>query len=296
MLRVRRRLSASHPRRLGDLTVATVAAAIVAGAWFAVPLPWRGGLVVGLGTSGVALALRRPFVLAAGGFVVASTLAAHAWPVPASSAQVRFAAVVTLRTDPSAFGPSVAAEALSAGRHLELRAFGGSARRLRARLAGQQLAVEGRLAPLGDRDGWLRTRHVVGIVEVTHVTFAGHGSPLARSANRVRRLLVKGARTMDPLDRSLYLGFVIGDDRDQPAAIVDEFRASGLSHLTAVSGEKFILSSFSVSAEWELDRAALRCSEPSPHAVDLLALDGERFSQALLSHAASSAHGESDRL
>jgi competence protein ComEC len=42
---------------------------------------------------------------------------------------------------------------------------------------------------------------------------------------------------MDPLDRSLYLGFVIGDDRAQPPAVVEQFRASGLAHLSAVSGE-----------------------------------------------------------
>src|SRR5262249_58861202 len=63
------------------------------------------------------------------------------------------------------------------------------------------------------------------------------GTPLARSANRVRGALDRGARTMTPLDRSLYLGFIVGDDRGQPPAVVDQFRASGLSHLTAVSGE-----------------------------------------------------------
>ena len=42
---------------------------------------------------------------------------------------------------------------------------------------------------------------------------------------------------MDPRDRSLYLGFVVGADRAQPAEVLDQFRASGLSHLSAVSGE-----------------------------------------------------------
>jgi competence protein ComEC len=35
----------------------------------------------------------------------------------------------------------------------------------------------------------------------------------------------------------LFRGLVIGDDRDQPMAMIDRFRASGLSHLTAVSGQ-----------------------------------------------------------
>jgi competence protein ComEC len=235
MLRVRRTRPASHRRALGDLAVTGVAAAVVAGAWLALPLAWPHGLLLGVAACGAALALRRPYALAAGAFLLASALAAHA--APASSPRAPFAALVTLRTDPSGFGRGVAAEAVSSGRHLELRAFGGPARRLRAALAGQQVMVEGRVGPLGRRDSWLRSRHIVGLVEVRHVSIAGDGSPLARSANRVRRQLVQGARTMDPLDRSLYLGFVIGDDREQPARVVDEFRGSGLSHLTAVSGE-----------------------------------------------------------
>jgi competence protein ComEC len=35
----------------------------------------------------------------------------------------------------------------------------------------------------------------------------------------------------------LYRGLVIGDDRDQPFEMIQRFRASGLSHLTAVSGQ-----------------------------------------------------------
>jgi competence protein ComEC len=38
-------------------------------------------------------------------------------------------------------------------------------------------------------------------------------------------------------DRSLFLGFVLGDDRSQSAAVVTTFRDSGLAHLTAVSGQ-----------------------------------------------------------
>jgi competence protein ComEC len=42
---------------------------------------------------------------------------------------------------------------------------------------------------------------------------------------------------MSPAERSLFLGFVIGDDRGQPPALVTAFRDSGLAHLSAVSGE-----------------------------------------------------------
>ena len=131
---------------------------------------------------------------------------------------------------------------MSHGRLLELRAFGGSARRLRSRLAGHQLVVEGRIRPPPARQAaWLRSRHVVGVLEVIHVTVVGDGSALARSANRVRGLLTRGARTMDPVEGSLYLGFVVGDDRGQPPELVDTFRQAGLGHLNAVSGQNVAL-------------------------------------------------------
>ncbi len=46
---------------------------------------------------------------------------------------------------------------------------------------------------------------------------------------------------MSPVDRALFLGLVIGDDRAEPADLVDDFRAAGLSHLTAVSGQNVAL-------------------------------------------------------
>jgi competence protein ComEC len=63
------------------------------------------------------------------------------------------------------------------------------------------------------------------------------GSPLARSTQRTRNALARGAAPLGPVDRSLFLGLVIGDDRDEPPALVDDFRRSGLGHLTAVSGQ-----------------------------------------------------------
>src|SRR4029450_7181055 len=48
------------------------------------------------------------------------------------------------------------------------------------------------------------------------------------------------ARGSEPLpedDAALFRGLVLGDDAEQPPAMTDRFRASGLSHLTAVSGQ-----------------------------------------------------------
>jgi ComEC/Rec2-related protein len=63
------------------------------------------------------------------------------------------------------------------------------------------------------------------------------GGPPARLANAARRTLVEGARGFSPVERSLYTGLVIGDDREQPATLADDFLGSGLTHLLAVSGQ-----------------------------------------------------------
>jgi ComEC/Rec2-related protein len=63
------------------------------------------------------------------------------------------------------------------------------------------------------------------------------GDPASRLANGVRRTLARGAESLSPSHRSLFLGFVLGDDRGQSPEVVDDFRSSGLTHLLVVSGE-----------------------------------------------------------
>ena len=63
------------------------------------------------------------------------------------------------------------------------------------------------------------------------------GRPLDRASNRVRSAIERGAATLPSDDGALFRGLVVGDDRDQPPEMIGRFRASGLSHLTAVSGQ-----------------------------------------------------------
>lgn len=86
-----------------------------------------------------------------------------------------------------------------------------------------------------DRD---RVRHVVGRATVTDVSeTSAAGTALARASNRVRRALVDGTTSVPEGLRGLFSGLAVGDDRSQPREMVDNFRASGISHLTAVSGQ-----------------------------------------------------------
>ena len=103
---------------------------------------------------------------------------------------------------------------------------------------GEWHHVVGELVVLdAERAGRVAWQHVVGELRVEYVGDRMAGSPLARASNRVRAAIERGASTMGEADGSLFRGLVIGDDRDQPREMIDRFRASGLSHLTAVSGQ-----------------------------------------------------------
>jgi competence protein ComEC len=81
-------------------------------------------------------------------------------------------------------------------------------------------------------------RHVVGRFELVSVGDVVPGDALSRASNRVRAALRSAAASaMAQDDATLFTGLVVGDDGLQPTWMVDDFRASGLSHLTAVSGQ-----------------------------------------------------------
>lgn len=118
-------------------------------------------------------------------------------------------------------------------------ASGPVANLLRRRALGETVHVAGERAPLGPRESvrW-RARHVQGTLRLAHVAeHAAPAPPYARAATRARGLVRAGAAGLAPDDRALLLALLMGDDRAQPRAMVEAFRGSGLSHLSAVSGQ-----------------------------------------------------------
>ena len=114
------------------------------------------------------------------------------------------------------------------------------AKRLRvaAWAAGDRVLVSGVRDSLDPgRRQRVASQHVVGEFTLTWVAEATPGGPLDRASNRVRDVLARGSRALPSGDAALFRGLVLGDDAEQPPAMVDRFRASGLSHLTAVSGQ-----------------------------------------------------------
>ncbi|MFM7069494.1 MAG: ComEC/Rec2 family competence protein, partial [Actinomycetes bacterium] len=84
---------------------------------------------------------------------------------------------------------------------------------------------------------WQRSQHLAGRVATGTAVIGPAPSLLARCANGVRRRLVAGADPLPEDLRPLYLGLVVGDDRSQAPVLRHQFRASGLAHLLAVSGQ-----------------------------------------------------------
>jgi competence protein ComEC len=104
--------------------------------------------------------------------------------------------------------------------------------------SGDQVLLSATRRPLdSERQARVVSQHVVGELEVEWIAQRAGGDALARASGRVRALLERGSRALPEPDSALFRGLVLGDDGDQPPEMVDRFRASGLSHLTAVSGQ-----------------------------------------------------------
>ncbi|MFN2497161.1 MAG: ComEC/Rec2 family competence protein, partial [Pseudonocardiaceae bacterium] len=223
------------------------------------------GVAVSLGALGLlavvaaALSGRWAAVLAAGGVAAALALVigtqlwqAERHPVRAAAERGSVATlVVQVRDDPQAV-----ASAGYGGRrpqpqrvvvHVGLEA---------AELAGQQWRTGGRVVLLAPAAGWtgllpgqrVRASGLLAVPERSDLTVAvlrvrgepevlGAPTPIQRGAERLRSGLRQAAAdTLDPEPAGLLPALVVGDTSTMVPAVKDEFRAAGLTHLTAVSG------------------------------------------------------------
>lgn len=110
--------------------------------------------------------------------------------------------------------------------------------RVRSWRAGEWVVMSGVRRSLdAERSGRVAWQHVVGEFELRWASDVDPGGVVSRASNRVRAAIERAADVLPDGDGALYRGLVVGDDRDQPRAMIERFRASGLSHLTAVSGQ-----------------------------------------------------------
>jgi competence protein ComEC len=235
-----------------------VATLVVVGVWFSdVAVDPSGAvdrriLVVGGSVLGVAAAFvttlgvfhRRTRVV----FVVALCAIGGArgvveWSVASREVSGEIHGLVRIVEDPEWRGRALRVVVDDGRDRLEAFTYGSPARRLSRASAGQMVVVQGRRSSV-DESARRRSllRHVTGRLEISGVDvhplgIDGSGRGFERAANRIRESLVQGARVLSEQDRALLLGLLIGDDRAQDRETIGDFRASGLAHLTAVSGQ-----------------------------------------------------------
>jgi competence protein ComEC len=123
------------------------------------------------------------------------------------------------------------------GRVVLVTAGGDVGPRLGLLSAGDRIELRGWLAPLAGPDVRMRWRHAVARFDAVElVSFQGPSSPVLRVANRLRGLVLGGTNRLPPTEQAVVAGFLLGDTRDVPPEVEDQFRAAGLTHLLAVSG------------------------------------------------------------
>ncbi len=219
-----------------DRRVVALACAAMLGAWWSHPIPVivLGGLVT------ATLAWRRPSLVLLSAGLLASFLGARSWEgVHSAPTTGNVEERVRIVRDPEWAHGAVQTEfRLGDGRRLQASAEGSAGAVLQRSLAGETVRVSGRLGPLRGRNpGFLHRRHIGSRLDVRTAERLEPGGPVARFSNELRRSLVAGATSLADDDRALFTGIVLGDDRDQSPAAIDDFRASGLTHLLAVSGQ-----------------------------------------------------------
>jgi competence protein ComEC len=248
----------ADPRLLDELRVVGLAAltwlaVAIGGSPLGVDQPWSVVTAAAVAAAiAVVLAARR-MAGRRGGLRLSPRLSAFAIPIAvvalgfalSARAQARYRpmepgwveAPAVVRSDAEPIGSGWRTEIqLDTGERIEAMAFGTSGFAVRQLAVGDRVLVAGRVAEIGERP-WLRHRHVVGRLGVETVTLLDRAGGFDRLVNGLRQVVADGAVGFDSGQEALYLGLVIGDDRFQLLSQRARFRAAGLTHLLAVSGQ-----------------------------------------------------------
>jgi len=226
-----------------DAHVALAAAVIALAAWWRPDPRWILALT-GLGALIAIAILRRPRIVQVIAVLtclaaVASVRGDQAWQALEPDQLGQWQGWTTVMRDPE---PSFGAWRVVLqvdGERFEVREYGrASGLRISRWQVGERKLVSGtRRALDADRVSWVAPQHIVGRFDIDWVADEGAGAALHRFTNRVRDAVTRASTQLGAPHDALYLGLVVGDDRNQPDEMVERFRASGLSHLTAVSGQ-----------------------------------------------------------
>jgi competence protein ComEC len=110
------------------------------------------------------------------------------------------------------------------------------------RRTGDHLHIVGERRALGTLRGRDIADHVAGeIVARDVVPLEVPPAPMYRMVSRIHTVIADITSRLPDTDAALLRGLLVGDDRDHPDELVRAFRAAGMGHLVAVSGQNVAL-------------------------------------------------------
>lgn len=181
--------------------------------------------------------------LLAATLVVFAAHGALQWQRLASPRVGEFSGVVIARSDAAARNNAVSLIVEVEGENFRLTLRGRARSALQRVRMGDVLLIDATRVAYDERKlRFVAGRHVQGELQQTvlHAT-APSPAPWHRAANRVHDIIDRGSRTMQRDDAALVRGLVLGDESRQPTRMTEAFRAAGLGHLLAVSGQNVVL-------------------------------------------------------
>ena len=218
---------------MSDRHAVALAVAALAGAWWSAGVPLVPAIILGA----VALAVRKPWLLVAAVALLSSSLGARAWAGLDPLEPAAFDGEVALVADPVPVGEGMRVLVRAEGRRYEAWAYGRAARHLSDRLAGDRVSVTGSVRPILPLPDYQAARHIANRLNIDRIHDYREGAFPYRLANWLRRTIARGAESLDGDRLALLTGLSYGDDRYQSPVVSDDFRAAGLTHLLAVSGQ-----------------------------------------------------------
>jgi competence protein ComEC len=124
---------------------------------------------------------------------------------------------------------------------------------------GHQVFLLGEFRPLtSQRASRVAWQHVRAAYRIDAIRGRSQGSRISELSNRFRASISRGAEILPATDAALFQGLVIGDRSGQTPEMQQRYAASGLSHLTVVSGLNVSLLMMAVSPVLRRTRPLLR--------------------------------------
>ena len=192
---------------------------------------------IGVGVLVVGVVRFHPKILIVAGLLLLGARAGHALDsLQAAESGVLDGVEVSLVSDPRSARAGWSAQGDIDGQRVLLTVGFGVLPEFADSAVGDTFVVSGSMRGSAPRSSWAISRRIVGNVSVTEVHEYRAATGITGAANAVRSLYRDGVQHLSSDDQALFTGLVFGDDRGQNPIDADNFRASGLGHLLAVSG------------------------------------------------------------